>query len=83
MDKRKRKNDITYLYDANDNLVKQSNGIEFLYDNEGCIGFKYTTVENEVATTATYFYRKDIFGNVIEILDSLGNTVVKYVYDAW
>ncbi|MBQ7352389.1 MAG: hypothetical protein IJW54_00105 [Clostridia bacterium] len=81
--RRKRKNDITYLYDANDNLVKQSNGIEFLYDNEGCIGFKYTTVENEVATTATYFYRKDIFGNVIEILDSEGNTVVKYVYDAW
>lgn len=31
----------------------------------------------------TYFYRKDAQGNIIALLDSSGNVVVKYVYDAW
>ncbi len=30
-----------------------------------------------------YFYRKDAQGNIVAILDSDGNLVVKYVYDAW
>jgi hypothetical protein len=30
----------------------------------------------------TYFYQKDLLGNVIAILDSEGNIVVKYNYDA-
>lgn len=32
---------------------------------------------------AVYFYRKDAQGNIIALLDSSGNVVVKYVYDAW
>lgn len=32
---------------------------------------------------AVYFYRKDAQGNIIALLDSSGNTVVKYRYDAW
>ncbi len=31
----------------------------------------------------TYFYRKDAQGNIIALLDSNGNVVVRYVYDAW
>ena len=30
-----------------------------------------------------YYYRKDAQGNIISLLDSEGNCVVKYVYDAW
>lgn len=30
-----------------------------------------------------YYYRKDISGDIINILDNNGNVVVKYVYDAW
>ena len=30
-----------------------------------------------------YYYKKDLLGNVIEILDTNGNTMVKYTYDAW
>ena len=30
-----------------------------------------------------YFYRRDALGNVTALLDKNGNTVVKYVYDAW
>ena len=32
---------------------------------------------------AIYYYRKDIQGNIIAILDSNGAVVVKYKYDAW
>ena len=28
-------------------------------------------------------YKKDLLGNIIEILDTNGNTMIKYTYDAW
>ena len=28
-------------------------------------------------------YKKNIFGDVIGIIDSTGNEIVKYIYDAW
>ncbi|MGN0808271.1 MAG: RHS repeat-associated core domain-containing protein [Candidatus Coproplasma sp.] len=39
------------------------------------MGFKYNG--------SYYVYQKDIQGNIIAIVDSNGNTVVKYDYDAW
>lgn len=69
------KNGITFIYDSNGNLIKQSNGLEFLYDHTGVFAVKYG---NE-----TYYYRKDAQGNIVELLDSNGDTVVKYKYDAW
>lgn len=30
-----------------------------------------------------YFYRKDAQGNIIALIDSNGNKVVQYIYDAW
>ena len=69
------KNGITFIYDSNGNLIKQSNGLEFLYDHTGVFAVKYG---NE-----TYYYRKDAQGNIVELLDSTGAVVVKYKYDAW
>ena len=74
--KRIKKNDISYIYDSQGRLFAQSNGIEFFYDeNSSPIAFAYN---GEV-----YYYKKDLLGNVIEILDTTGTTVVKYTYDAW
>ena len=67
--------EITFTYDGNGNLLKQSNGLEFLYDHEGVLGVRYDD--------ATYFYRRNAQGDVIALLDSNGEVVVKYVYDAW
>ena len=65
-----------YLYDVNGNLVKESGkGVEYYYDGSGVIGMKY----NE----RVYFYRKDIFGNITEIIDNNGEIVVRYRYDGW
>ena len=69
------KGNISFTYDSNGRLLKQSNGLEFVYDNSGVIGVKYNG--------NTYFYRRDCQGNIIAILDSVGNVVVEYKYDAW
>ena len=56
-------------------MIKQSNGIEFLYDNSGVAGIVYNS--------GTYLYRKDGQGNIVALIDSNGNVVVEYKYDAW
>ena len=69
------KGNITYTYDSNNRIIKQSNGIEFIYDNSGVAGIVYNN--------ATYVYRKDGQGNIAALIDSSGNVVVEYKYDAW
>lgn len=69
------KNDITFTYDSNGNLIKQSNGLEFFYDHTGVFAVKYNG--------STYFYRKDAQANIVALLDNTGAVVVKYKYDAW
>ena len=66
---------ITFTYDSNGNLIKQSNGLEFLYDHTGVFAVKYDN--------ATYYYRKNAQNDIIALLDNSGNVVVKYKYDAW
>lgn len=47
-----------------------------LYDNEDTVcGITYNGT--------TYFFVKNLQGDVISLLDSNGKTVVRYVYDAW
>lgn len=69
------KDDISYIYDSQGRLLKQSNDLEFFYDHSGVSSVKHDG--------KTYFYRKDILGNVIALLDTSGAVVVKYTYDAW
>jgi len=65
-----------YQYDVNGNLVKESGkGVEYYYEGNEVIGMKYGG--------KIYFYRKDIFGNITEIIDNKGKVVVRYRYDGW
>ena len=66
---------ITFTYDSNGNLIKQSNGLEFFYDHTGVFAVKYNG--------STYFYRKNAQNDIIALLDNNGSVVVKYKYDAW
>ena len=79
-------NGITTYYEVgdNNNVVKQcelvndveTNVIEFVYDsNNTPIYFTYNN--------ATYYYEKNMQGDIIAILDANGNTVVEYTYDIW
>lgn len=49
-----KKNGITYIYDSQGRLLKQSNGLEFFYDANGLAGLKYNG--------ESYVYRTDIQG---------------------
>ena len=69
------KGNIAFTYDSDGRLIKQSDGLEFIYDNSGVIGLKYAG--------DTYFYRRDCQGNIIAVIDNAGNVVVEYKYDAW
>ena len=69
------KNGIPFTYDSNGNLIKQGNELSFMYDHTGVFAVSYNG--------ATYYYRKDIQGNIIALLDNTGTVVVKYKYDAW
>ena len=69
------KNSLTFFYDSNGNIIKQSNGLEFFYDFEGVVACKHNG--------NTYIYVTDAQGNVIALIDNNGNTVVEYLYDAW
>ncbi len=79
-------NGITTYYevDENNNVVKQyelvddveTNVIEFVYDsNNTPIYFTYNN--------ATYYYEKNLQGDIVAILDANGNTVVEYAYNIW
>ncbi len=69
------KDGISFTYDSDGKVIKQSNGLEFIYDHTGVVGFTYGN--------NTYIYRKDVQGNIVGILDNTGKVVVKYTYDAW
>ncbi len=69
------KNGVTFTYDSNGRLIASSNGLEYLYDETGAFGVTYGG--------NTFVYRKDAQGNIVALIDSAGNIVVKYVYDAW
>ena len=73
-----------YEVDENNNVVKQyelvndaeTNVIEFVYDSSNSpIYFTYNN--------ATYYYEKNLQGDIVAILDGSGNTVVEYTYDIW
>ncbi|MBP3437011.1 MAG: hypothetical protein J6K61_03775, partial [Clostridia bacterium] len=61
---------IIFTYDNSGNLIKQSNGLEFLYDHTGVFAVKHNG--------STYYYRKNAQNDIIALLDSNGNIVVKY-----
>ncbi len=69
------KGNITFTYDSDGRLLKQSNGLEFIYDASGVAGVVYNEVK--------YFYRKDAQGNVVALLNADGEVAVRYEYDAW
>ena len=68
----------TQYYLDGTKILAQSDGnmLLFHYGNEGVVGFTYQGV-------GEYYYKKNIFGDVIGIIDSTGNEIVKYIYDAW
>lgn len=67
-----------YTHEGDKVIKQESEGscIWFLYDgNDEIAGFEHNGV--------TYYYEKDVLGDVVAILDAEGNNVAGYSYDAW
>ena len=81
----------TYDYDLNGRLIREKvlscyvigNFITteklYLYDESGVIGMIYTAN----GTSTTYYFQRNIQGDVIGIYDVNGNKVTEYAYDAY
>ena len=68
----------TQYYLDGTKILAQDDGnlLTFMYGVDGVVGFTYDGV-------GEYFYKKNIFGDIIGILDKNGQEIVKYAYDAW
>ena len=78
---------IKYYYDDSGKLIHQkvdsyissithNESLSFMYDELGKLyGFIYNNEK--------YYYIKNIFNTILGIVDSTGNVVVQYNYDAW
>lgn len=67
-----------YVWDGTQLLMQQSgtdSPMYFFYDAEGCIGFQYNGNR--------YYYRKNLQGDVIALMNSAGTILCNYTYDAW
>ncbi len=74
---------VEYHY-SGDLLVAEKNpnyALIYLYDADGSpIGFKYVSSTN---ITTTYFYEKNLQGDIVAVYDQSGTKLISYVYDAW
>ena len=56
----------------------------YLYDETGSVcGLEVTKIHGETVTTDTYYFAKNLQGDVTAILDYQGNVVANYRYDAY
>ena len=56
--------------------MKQNNKtIYYIYENDGVIGLEYDGIR--------YYYLKNLQNDIIGIIDTNGNQIVKYKYDSW
>ncbi|MDR2822211.1 MAG: hypothetical protein LBV58_01485 [Acholeplasmatales bacterium] len=71
-------NTTNYFYVGNKllSLTKGNNRLYFHYNEKGLVvGFEYNK--------QNYFYLRDLTGNITNIINDLGTSVVSYKYDAW
>ena len=71
------------IYETNTKTYYQEGSetyeIVYLYDENSIIGMVYTNING----TNTYYFLRNLQGDVVAIYDTNGNKVVGYTYDAW
>ena len=80
-----------YTYDLSGRLIREQvtetdnqlatyqREFVYLYDGDSIVGVVFT----RSGTTSTYYFDKNIKGDVVGIFNSSGTQVAKYTYDAW
>ena len=62
------------------NEMDETDHIVYLYDESGIIGMEYTATSG---ATNTYYFQRNIQGDVVAIYNTNGKKVGGYDYDAW
>ena len=82
----------TYTYDANGMRTSRSNGTttyKYVYNGGSLVQMTvgsntlYFTSDTVTLNGITYYYVKNLQGDIVAILNSSGTAVVQYTYDAW
>ena len=83
---RTKKGNTNYYLSGSTIVGEETNGnvTLYIYDANGSIlGFKYHPNDAHESSWSTYWYEKNIFGDIVAVYDAFGNKQVSYVYDAW
>ena len=75
-----------YYYDGSLLIAEQSDTetIIYIYDANGSpVGFQYRNSTYAERTFDTYWYEKDIFGNIVAVYNESGVKLISYNYNAW
>jgi len=70
-------NAVSYDLDGN-KILRESDGtktLTYYHGGSGIVGFEYNGTD--------YYFRKNLQGDVIAIVDKDAQTVARYSYDAW
>ena len=60
------------------------NLLVFIYDTTGApIGMRYLNTADSTAVWETYWFEKNLFGDIVAVYDTDGTKLVSYLYDAW
>ena len=70
---------IKFVYDSNKLIseIGDAYRLDFLYDDSGLLYGFILDKDHK------YFYLRDVFGNILGILDEKKSLIVKYKYNAW
>ena len=61
-----------------------NNLLVFIYDTTGApIGMRYLNTADSTAVWETYWFEKNLFGDIVAVYNSSGTKLVSYLYDAW
>ena len=72
------KDTITVTKDNGEQEIVETK-LHFMYGVDGLVGLTLTKAES----TTNYYYKKNLQGDIIAILDNSLNVIAKYTYDAW
>ena len=84
----KTKNGVTttYYLSGSQILAEETNGnfTVYIYDADGSIlGFQYRGADYFQNTWDTYFFEKNLQGDIVAVYNEAGTKLVSYTYDAW
>ena len=74
-----------YYYYGSQLLAEETNGnvTVYLYNGTGLIGFQYHGASYSATAWDTYFYEKNLQGDIVAVYDANGVKKISYVYNAW